>query len=50
VVEAIEDPGAKFYLGVQWHAETLVHLERHAALFEALVEAAAASAGEQQAA
>jgi putative glutamine amidotransferase len=50
VVEAIEDPGVKFYLGVQWHAETLVHFERHAALFEALVEAAAASAGEQQAA
>jgi putative glutamine amidotransferase len=50
VVEAIEDPDAQLYLGVQWHAETLVHFERHAALFAALVEAAAAGAREQQAA
>jgi putative glutamine amidotransferase len=49
VVEAIEDPDAELYLGVPWHAETLVHFERHAALFAALVEAAA-SAREQQAA
>jgi putative glutamine amidotransferase len=49
VVEAIEDPAAPLYLGVQWHAETLVHFERHAALFAALVEAAA-GAREQQAA
>jgi putative glutamine amidotransferase len=49
VVEAIEDADVSLYLGVQWHAETLVHLERHAALFEALVDAAAA-AGEQRAA
>ncbi len=41
IVEAIEDPGDGLYLGVQWHAETLVHLERHARLFEALVDAAA---------
>jgi putative glutamine amidotransferase len=39
IVEAIEGDG--FYLGVQWHAETLVHLPRHARLFEALVDAAA---------
>jgi len=39
IVEAIE--GDDFYLGVQWHAETLVHLPRHARLFEALVDAAA---------
>jgi len=50
VIEAIEDDGAPLYLGVQWHAETLVHFERHAALFEALVEAASASAREQRAA
>jgi putative glutamine amidotransferase len=50
VVEAIEDPDAQLYLGVQWHAETLVHFERHAALFAALVEAAGAGAREQQAA
>jgi putative glutamine amidotransferase len=50
VVEAIEDPDAPLYLGVQWHVETLVHFERHAALFEALVETAAAGASEQRAA
>jgi putative glutamine amidotransferase len=38
IVEAIEGDG--FYLGVQWHVETLVHLERHARVFEALVDAA----------
>jgi putative glutamine amidotransferase len=50
VVEAIVDPDGPLYLGVQWHAETLVHFERHAELFAALVEAAAAGAREQQAA
>jgi putative glutamine amidotransferase len=50
VVEAIENEDGQLYLGVQWHAETLVHFERHAALFAALVEAAAAGAREQQAA
>jgi putative glutamine amidotransferase len=49
VVEAIEDDGPALYLGVQWHAETLVHYERHAALFEALVDAAA-SESQQRAA
>jgi putative glutamine amidotransferase len=49
VIEGIEDPGASLYLGVQWHAETLVDRPRHAALFESLV-AAAAAAAEQQAA
>ena len=44
VIEGIEDEGSSLYLGVQWHAETLGHCERHAALFEALVEAASASA------
>jgi putative glutamine amidotransferase len=38
IVEAIEGDG--FYLGVQWHVETLVHFPRHLRLFEALVEAA----------
>jgi len=41
IVEAIEGDGAALYLGVQWHVETLVHLERHARVFEALVDAAA---------
>jgi putative glutamine amidotransferase len=44
IVEGIEDEGPALYLGVQWHAETLVQFDRHAALFEALVEAAGASA------
>jgi putative glutamine amidotransferase len=43
-IEAIEDDGPTLFLGVQWHAETLVHHGRHAALFEALVEAAAGEA------
>jgi putative glutamine amidotransferase len=41
IVEAIEDDGEAMYLGIQWHVETLVHLPRHARLFEALVAAAA---------
>ena len=40
IVEGIEGDGEALYLGVQWHVETLVHLPRHARLFEALVEAA----------
>jgi putative glutamine amidotransferase len=43
IVEGIEADGDALYLGVQWHAETLVHLERHARLFEALVDAAASA-------
>jgi putative glutamine amidotransferase len=41
VIEAIEGDGPTLYLGVQWHAEALVERDRHAALFEALVAAAA---------
>jgi putative glutamine amidotransferase len=41
-IEAIEAPGAAFVLGVQWHAEGLVHQPRHRVLFEALVAAAGA--------
>jgi putative glutamine amidotransferase len=41
-IEAIEGPGPRFLLGVQWHAEGLVARPRHRALFEALVAAAAA--------
>jgi putative glutamine amidotransferase len=43
-IEAIESDGPALYLGVQWHVETLVHFDRHAALFEALVDAAAGAA------
>jgi putative glutamine amidotransferase len=39
-VEAVEAPGARFVLAVQWHAEALAGEPRHRALFEALVSAA----------
>ena len=42
VIEAVETDGQHFALGVQWHAESLVHDSPHAALFAALVRAAAA--------
>ena len=46
-VEAIEDPARAFCIGVQWHPERLAATdERHAALFEALVRAAAESKAE----
>jgi putative glutamine amidotransferase len=38
-VEAIEDPSRPFLIGVQWHAETLVHREAEAELFRRFVEA-----------
>lgn len=41
-VEAIEGVGARFLLGVQWHAEGLTALPRHRVLFEGLVVAAGA--------
>ena len=37
VIEAVEDPAHRFYLGVQWHPE---YLERHRGLFQALADAA----------
>jgi putative glutamine amidotransferase len=40
VIEGIEDPDARFLLGVQWHAETLVQEAEQLALFERLVDAA----------
>jgi putative glutamine amidotransferase len=43
-VEAVEAPGDRFFVGVQWHAEGLIAQPRHRALFEALVAAAAAPA------
>ena len=43
-IEAVEAPGSRFVLGVQWHAEGLVGQPRHRALFEALLAAAAAPA------
>ncbi|HEY2602199.1 MAG TPA: gamma-glutamyl-gamma-aminobutyrate hydrolase family protein [Thermoleophilaceae bacterium] len=40
VVEGLEAPAKPFVLGVQWHAECLVHRSEHAALFDAFVSAA----------
>lgn len=38
-IEAVEDPSRPFLIGVQWHAETLVHRPYEAALFRHFVEA-----------
>jgi putative glutamine amidotransferase len=38
-IEAVEDPDRPFLIGVQWHAETLVHRPYEAALFRRFVEA-----------
>jgi len=40
VVEAVESSGARFVLGVQWHAEGLVARPEQLALFSAFVDAA----------
>ncbi len=42
-IEAIEEPGERLVLGVQWHAEGLL---AHDALFDLLIEASAAAAQE----
>ncbi|TWT41155.1 putative glutamine amidotransferase [Phycisphaerae bacterium RAS1] len=41
VVEAIEAPGERFLLAVQWHPEDMIDRPEHLALFRALVEACA---------
>ena len=41
-VEAIEDPARPFFLGVQWHAETMVARPEQLALFAGLAAAAVA--------
>jgi putative glutamine amidotransferase len=38
-IEAVEDPERPFLIGVQWHAETLVHRPYEAALFRSFVDA-----------
>jgi putative glutamine amidotransferase len=40
VIEAVEAPGARFVLGVQWHAEGLIAQPEQLALLTAFVEAA----------
>jgi len=47
-IEAVEDPARRFLIGVQWHAETLVHRPYEAALFERFVEACRADSAEFQ--
>jgi putative glutamine amidotransferase len=37
-IEAVEDPDRPFLIGVQWHAETLVHRPYEAALFSNFVD------------
>jgi putative glutamine amidotransferase len=39
VIEAIEDPGARFCLGVQWHPENFWRTGEFRALFEGFLEA-----------
>ncbi|MDX6595341.1 MAG: putative glutamine amidotransferase, partial [Solirubrobacterales bacterium] len=38
-IEGVEDPSRPFLIGVQWHAETLVHRPYESALFREFVEA-----------
>lgn len=45
-VEAFESIDDRFVLGVQWHAEGLISLDRHAGLFSAFVHACGRKAGE----
>jgi putative glutamine amidotransferase len=40
IVEGIESTGSELYLGVQWHAESLVDRPEHLSLFRELVEEA----------
>ena len=40
VIEALEDPGPRWVVGVQWHAEALAERPEDAALFRAFVEVA----------
>ena len=39
VIEAIEDPAARFCLGVQWHPENFFRTGEFRALFEGFLEA-----------
>jgi putative glutamine amidotransferase len=40
IVEAVEDPGRRFCVGVQWHPENFYRTGEFRALFEGLVHAA----------
>ncbi|MGM0634338.1 MAG: gamma-glutamyl-gamma-aminobutyrate hydrolase family protein [Pseudomonadota bacterium] len=39
IVQAVEDPSARFLVGVQWHPEFLLYQRRQRSLFRALVQA-----------
>jgi putative glutamine amidotransferase len=45
IVEAVEDPRRRFLIGVQWHAETLVHRPHESGLFRSFVEACRGGGG-----
>jgi len=47
-IEAVEDPSRDFLVGVQWHAETLVHRPYEANLFRRFVAACEADRAEFQ--
>jgi putative glutamine amidotransferase len=47
-IEAVEDPDRRFLIGVQWHAETLVHRPYEAALFRRFVAACRRDSAEFQ--
>ena len=47
-VEGLESEGPELYLGVQWHAESLVESPEHLALFRELVEEAGAYGREER--
>jgi putative glutamine amidotransferase len=47
-VEAVEDPSRRFLIGVQWHAETLVHRPYEASLFRRFVESCRDEGAEYQ--
>jgi putative glutamine amidotransferase len=45
-IEGIEDPRRRFLIGVQWHAETMVHRAFEASLFRNFVEASRRSSAD----
>ncbi len=49
IVQAVEDPSQDFLLGVQWHPEFLLYLNKHRALFGELVRSARISSRENSA-
>ena len=49
IIEGIESTGPELYLGVQWHAESLIERPEQLALFRELVQEAAGYGGGRQA-